>query len=323
MTPDWQPITPEEFELLFERPLEDESTHRTLRLGFAEEPDVLLRSSSESAPSTPHKRRLVPVVCFSTVLFVVLLVALGTNRSQSTPRVGEPSQQLTARLIKSGSDPATSLQESTTNDPSNATLIAPATSPPRQPSTESKSAALPLSLGDTTTASNHTSPTVRPETEPDRSSTTIAREPAGDHRVAKTAPTQGQPAAVGTTTTASNDVAAVNIGTEPPESTSEPGRGRTATPPSTTSRPTTTTTELTTTTTTPSTTEVSTTIDPPCHPAYTGVCVPFASDVDCNKRGGGRGGNGPEFVSGPLMVVDPEIDPYKLDPDGDGIACDK
>jgi hypothetical protein len=71
------------------------------------------------------------------------------------------------------------------------------------------------------------------------------------------------------------------------------------------------------------TTTTSDTDSPLCHPAYAGACVPFASDVDCEKRGNGIGGNGPEFVAGPLTVIDPESDPYKLDPDGDGVACDK
>lgn len=46
-------------------------------------------------------------------------------------------------------------------------------------------------------------------------------------------------------------------------------------------------------------------------------CVPIASDVDC----AGGGGNGPAYVRGPVRVVGEDI--YKLDRDGDGIACDK
>lgn len=53
-----------------------------------------------------------------------------------------------------------------------------------------------------------------------------------------------------------------------------------------------------------------------CHPSYAGVCVPFASDVDC----AGGSGDGPAYVSGPLQVVG--HDEYGLDRDGDGIACD-
>lgn len=53
-----------------------------------------------------------------------------------------------------------------------------------------------------------------------------------------------------------------------------------------------------------------------CHSSYAGVCVPIASDVDCD----GGGGNGPAYVRGPLQVVGPDV--YELDRDGDGIACD-
>ncbi|MCA2213320.1 G5 domain-containing protein [Jidongwangia harbinensis] len=45
-------------------------------------------------------------------------------------------------------------------------------------------------------------------------------------------------------------------------------------------------------------------------------CVPIASDVDC----AGGSGDGPEYVSGPIRVTG--SDPYDLDRDGDGIACD-
>lgn len=53
-----------------------------------------------------------------------------------------------------------------------------------------------------------------------------------------------------------------------------------------------------------------------CHSSYAGVCVPIASDVDCE----GGSGNGPAYVRGPLRVVGPDV--YDLDRDGDGIACD-
>nr|WP_225855771.1 G5 domain-containing protein [Microbacterium algeriense] len=53
-----------------------------------------------------------------------------------------------------------------------------------------------------------------------------------------------------------------------------------------------------------------------CHSSYAGVCVPIASDVDC----AGGSGDGPAYVRGPLQVVG--WDEYKLDRDGDGIACD-
>jgi hypothetical protein len=54
-----------------------------------------------------------------------------------------------------------------------------------------------------------------------------------------------------------------------------------------------------------------------CHPSYHGACLPLhAADVDC----AGGGGSGPVFVRGPLKVVGPDV--YRLDSDGDGIACE-
>lgn len=53
-----------------------------------------------------------------------------------------------------------------------------------------------------------------------------------------------------------------------------------------------------------------------CHPSYTGACVPFASDVDCE----GGSGNGPAYVRGPVYVVGEDV--YDLDRDGDGVACE-
>ena len=52
-----------------------------------------------------------------------------------------------------------------------------------------------------------------------------------------------------------------------------------------------------------------------CDPNYT-PCVPIASDVDC----AGGSGNGPAYVDGPIRVIG--SDPYDLDRDGDGVACD-
>ena len=52
-----------------------------------------------------------------------------------------------------------------------------------------------------------------------------------------------------------------------------------------------------------------------CDPNYSG-CVPIASDVDC----AGGGGNGPEYVRGPVKVIGGDI--YRLDGDGDGVACE-
>ena len=53
-----------------------------------------------------------------------------------------------------------------------------------------------------------------------------------------------------------------------------------------------------------------------CDPNYVGACVPAdASDVDC----AGGSGDGPEYV-GSVQVVG--SDPYGLDADGDGYACE-
>jgi len=52
-----------------------------------------------------------------------------------------------------------------------------------------------------------------------------------------------------------------------------------------------------------------------CNKNYSG-CVPNASDVDC----AGGGGNGPEYVRGPIRVIG--VDIYGLDRDDDGIACE-
>ena len=43
-----------------------------------------------------------------------------------------------------------------------------------------------------------------------------------------------------------------------------------------------------------------------CDSNYSGVCVPIASDVDCE----GGSGNGPEYVSGPVTVVGDDV--YEL-----------
>ena len=53
-----------------------------------------------------------------------------------------------------------------------------------------------------------------------------------------------------------------------------------------------------------------------CDPNYRGRCVPIASDVDC----AGGSGDGPAYVDGPVQVVGADI--YRLDRDGDGVACD-
>src|SRR5687767_12847192 len=54
----------------------------------------------------------------------------------------------------------------------------------------------------------------------------------------------------------------------------------------------------------------------PCDPNYSD-CVPMAGvDVDCL----GGDGDGPEYVKGPIIVI--RNDPYELDRDGNGIACE-
>lgn len=52
-----------------------------------------------------------------------------------------------------------------------------------------------------------------------------------------------------------------------------------------------------------------------CTPGYS-PCVAVASDVDC----AGGSGDGPVYVSGPVTVTG--SDPYGLDSDGDGVACE-
>jgi len=55
-----------------------------------------------------------------------------------------------------------------------------------------------------------------------------------------------------------------------------------------------------------------------CDSHYSGQCVPICSDVDCE----GGSGNGPCYVPGPFRHPD-STDPYDLDRDGDGIACER
>jgi hypothetical protein len=53
-----------------------------------------------------------------------------------------------------------------------------------------------------------------------------------------------------------------------------------------------------------------------CDPNYSGACLdPYASDYDCE----GGSGDGPSYT-GPVQVVG--SDPYGLDADGDGYACE-
>jgi hypothetical protein len=54
-----------------------------------------------------------------------------------------------------------------------------------------------------------------------------------------------------------------------------------------------------------------------CDPNYSGACLdPAAPDYDCE----GRGGDGPQYVEGPITVTGD--DHYGLDSDGDGVACE-
>lgn len=53
-----------------------------------------------------------------------------------------------------------------------------------------------------------------------------------------------------------------------------------------------------------------------CDPNYS-PCVPIADDVDC----AGGSGDGPKYVDGPIRIIGG--DPYDLDRDGDGVACDR
>ena len=54
-----------------------------------------------------------------------------------------------------------------------------------------------------------------------------------------------------------------------------------------------------------------------CHPSYIGACLEMnKGDWDCAKGSG----NGPNYVQGPIRVQG--SDPYQLDRDKDGIACE-
>ena len=54
-----------------------------------------------------------------------------------------------------------------------------------------------------------------------------------------------------------------------------------------------------------------------CHPSYQGECLdPSSPDYDC----AGGSGNGPDYVSGTVRVVGPDV--YRLDADGDGLGCE-
>jgi hypothetical protein len=55
-----------------------------------------------------------------------------------------------------------------------------------------------------------------------------------------------------------------------------------------------------------------------CHPNYYGACLsPDSEDYDCE----GSGGNGPDFIKGPVYISG--SDPFGLDRNGDGIGCNE
>lgn len=54
-----------------------------------------------------------------------------------------------------------------------------------------------------------------------------------------------------------------------------------------------------------------------CHPSYPSVCLAInKGDYDCK----GGSGNGPNYIKGPIVVLQP--DPFDLDRDNDGIGCE-
>jgi hypothetical protein len=68
---------------------------------------------------------------------------------------------------------------------------------------------------------------------------------------------------------------------------------------------------------TPTETTPTTTTKENCDPSYPDVCLdPNAGDYDCE----GGSGDGPKYVAGPIRVTG--SDPFDLDADGDGTACD-
>jgi hypothetical protein len=138
----------------------------------------------------------------------------------------------------------------------------------------------------TTAAPRQTTTTVAPR----QTTTTVAARPASQSPPALSpAPTTTRP----TPATA----AAPPLPTAPPRTAPPP----TAPPP-----------------TQPPPTQPPPTSGPSCHPEYTGACVPpHASDVDC----GGGSGNGPEYVH-EKDFQSIGSDPYGLDADGDGVACE-
>jgi hypothetical protein len=120
---------------------------------------------------------------------------------------------------------------------------------------------------------------------------------------------------------ARGEQATVRAEAPPPTATTEavttPSTTSTSTSTTTTAAPRPSTTRATPVPTTPRTTPTAAAATG-CHPSYVGACLPpDAVDVDC----AGGGGNGPVYVYAKrFKVVGPDV--YRLDADGDGIACE-
>ncbi len=367
MTPDWQPISSEEFAILFassldeagdlplrsrtSRPTAETNTqHSPSRFGYAE-PAVVAHGGApteEPAAHGPKKSLLMLGLGICAFVIIATSIAVASNPDPAPSSTVQPAPSA-ARTISS---------ESSDIESRTRVLAAPLAKAvvPAAPGADrdlADSAPAPTDLADAFVApqiaSRHRSSIPLPPMPPPVSTITALAPATARPTTSTTAPVTvpANTEAPQTTTTAAAQVV-LPANTEAPQSTTAPttsgartiaapsptttGGNTEAPSPTTTLIPTTTTaapspttTFLPTTTTeapSPTTTLMPTTTEPACHPAYSGACVPFASDVDCEKHGRGKGGNGPEFVSGPFTVVDPGTDPYKLDPDGDGIACD-
>ena len=58
--------------------------------------------------------------------------------------------------------------------------------------------------------------------------------------------------------------------------------------------------------------------NPPCTPGYDPCIADLGTDVDCAGSG-----DGPREVKGPVRVDDAQGDPYDLDPDHNGVGCER
>lgn len=325
MTSDWQPITPDEVKLMFERPLD--GTSETSPLGFAEVHGTAgAISSTEGREQQPFAKGGFIVVLAASVLIGAGLIIALVNRSESLTPSAAPLAQEGSRQVGSETENTASSLESTTIPLRTADLATRADALIVAPMADLTRSNSPVVDWVATPDGNPTPEPVKPQSAPATAeSTTTTPRTTTTAQEEVVAPTDSE--AQRTTTTAAPEVVA-STESDPPRTTTTPTTSpeqEVAPNHSSTSSPTESSTAPTSTTEAPSatTTVMSTTPGPACHPAYSGECVPFASDVDCAKRGRGRGGNGPEFVAGPFTVVDPDTDPYDLDPDGDGIACDR